>query len=379
MAWIVALLVGLMGGERVDPGPCSDGGWGAIPAGDVVHVRIDGTDDGDGSADAPLRTLAAAVDLAGRRDALNRVIGVGPGIFPTDPIMVDETQVGVTLAGCGVGSTLLAATDHTEPLVSFAGGSAGGLAGLALLGGAVGVEITDGAVALLSDIQISGAFGPGVLVDQATVEIDGVMVLPPSPDAECGYGLSVTAGVARGEELMVVGALGLGIFLQDAVLSMDLVDVALTVMDPGAQLGRGLHAQDSFVSVRSGAFSGNVDASLFIDDSWADLQGIVIDITGAGVVGDVLTGDGLVVVDDGTRRVRLLSSRVIGSPRAAVLLDGASMLASDTIVEGTGLELLVGAPFGLQNGARLIGGDSDLGAALDSPLPYVRIDPVCGV
>lgn len=378
MAWLLALLVGLLGGERAGEGPCSDGGWGSIPGGEVVHVRADGDDRNVGTPEAPLRTLEEALERLRARDYDGRVIGVGPGVFPIAPVSMGEGDEGLTFTGCG-SETILASLDDTRPVFSLTDGAAGTLAGVSLLGGSTGVQVTDGSFAYLSSVEIGDAAGPGIQVDEAYLQVDNVLVLPPTADASCGYGLAATGSWIRGESLTIVGAHELGVWVEDSRVRVDLLDVALTEPAVDGVLGRGLYSADSEVSITSGAFSANKDASLFFNDSWADLKGIVIDITGAGFVGDYSTGDGIVVVDSGSRAVRLSSSRIEGSARAALLLDGANVMAIDTELGEAGLEDELGMPVALQNGGVLFGDDPDLGGEPAEPLPYVDIAPDCSL
>ena len=71
---------------------CGAGDWGFITDPDnSIHVRVGGSDEhGDGSAANPLATLGAALVLSRDRSD-NKRIAVGPGEFPTNLNIVDNT------------------------------------------------------------------------------------------------------------------------------------------------------------------------------------------------------------------------------------------------------------------------------------------------
>ncbi len=79
------------------PPSCSTGTWGELPVDEsTVYVDTAAADGGDGSADAPLRSVQAGLDLAGSRGG--GLVAVAAGTYP-ELLTMGTDQAGVDLAG----------------------------------------------------------------------------------------------------------------------------------------------------------------------------------------------------------------------------------------------------------------------------------------
>ena len=91
----------------------------------------------------------------------------------------------------------------------------------------------------------------------------------------------------------MAGATAVGIFADASDLLVDGSFVFDTSPDATGRWGRAIHTQNSTTTVRHAYLSGSSDASIFLlNPKGGSIQGVVIDITGAGIVG---TGDGIAV------------------------------------------------------------------------------------
>ena len=124
------------------PPPCADGGWGAIgdPA-DTIDVQPGGDDTNDGSAEAPLLTLSAALDAA--RNGTPR-IGVGAGTFEATLDLV-ESDAGLEIVGCSPDETILVPDVEGEPQIKVTAAVDITIASLTLSGGDRGLWVWGGA------------------------------------------------------------------------------------------------------------------------------------------------------------------------------------------------------------------------------------------
>lgn len=347
-------------------GPCADGGWGHIdPNGVNIHVRADGSDTGgDGSAEHPFASIEQALKITRTLPAAQRHIAVGPGQFSTHLLLDRSTDAGLVIQGCGADSVLVGSSQ--TPVVDIATSGAVSLAGFALTGGQGALTVRNGS-ATIDSVGISQSAGIGLVVSGSgtSAELSDVTVSD-TQGGGCGWGASFTDATVRWSGGGVVNATGLGIYADNADISLTDVDVADTSTLADGTLGRGLHAQYSSVEINGGSWPGNHDTSIFLLDPRDSLiSNVIIIFPGAGVIiifpgaGFVSTGDGIVVKStDGSSSVDVFDNTILGAPRAGILIDGAEVTMSGNQADGTGLYDTWGSHFYAQHGADVSGPDS---------------------
>lgn len=347
-------------------GPCSDGGWGHIDSvSPAVHVRAGGDDlAGDGTEARPFATLARALQATRALPASARRIAVGPGSFAGGLTLDQASDNGLVVQGCGPDETLLAG-GGSAPVLDVSAAGAVALAGLGLTGGVDALTIRGGASATVDAVEISNTSGRGLVVQGATTVASLTDVTIRDVQASsCGAGASIVGATVDWTRGGVEQAEGLGIFADEADLTLVDVDVADTAPAFDDTLGRGLHAQYSRVSVDGGQYTGNRDASIYLLDvlNGSSIFGVVITLPGAGVVitlpgaGRADTGEGIVVKSTGAGgSVELVGNTIDGAPRAAILVDGAEVEMSGNTASDTGLYDTYGAHFFAQHDADIVG------------------------
>jgi hypothetical protein len=195
-------LLAACGGEGGTGGdPCT--AWPEAPAGAVVHVSACGDDGGDGSVDAPFRTLGPALASA----AAGATIVLAPGRYEGS-LVVDDA---VTIAGAGADATHLVAADGEPGIVANADLT---LRGVAVEGATVAGVWLRGAEATLEDCAVRGTrasadgeFGFGVLA----VEESALTMTRCALTENAGPGLLVHTGQATVDAAVVSDNGGAGI------------------------------------------------------------------------------------------------------------------------------------------------------------------------
>lgn len=377
---MLSLLLACTGPDKPDPDvpaatPCTTGSWGDVDeaeAAAAVHVRAEGSDDGDGSEAAPFATFAAAMV-----DAPTRVL-VGPGTF--DALRV-ESDAEVT--GCGAESVI--ATDG--PGVRIDGGTVT-VSGFRVEGANPGVWTWQGADVALSSLSVEDATGPGVVLEGAvthatldTIEVEGAG----------GYGLAIQDATVEGGDVTITGATDLGVLVDglDAVVTLDGLAVSALVAGTSGE-ARGVQVQHF-----SAATLANVTISDAIGAGVVGLQAVTLSLENVRIENTTAGsgyGDGLVMLhgtadedyDQPYFELTTAGLTVSGAARAGVLLSGNGLLGrllSATISAdydpGSGMPLTQGGP--------ALSNDTvptyDLDATGESlpidadPAPLVYVDP----
>lgn len=342
------------------PPPCADGGWGAIgdPA-DTIHVQAGGDDTNDGSAQAPLLTVSAAIDAA--RDGTPR-IGIGPGSFEAALDLL-ETDGGLVVVGCSPEETILVPEVEGEPQIKVTAALDVEIGSLTLSGGDRGLWVWGGAAAsashvVIDDGQWSGFVvdGPFTLLDLEDVSVTGTR----SVGGVGGYGGEIDGAVVTWTGGGAWGNTAVGVVVsgETADLQLSNVEIADTLPADDGAFGRGVQVQE-YASARLSdtVLSNNHDAGLFslLGDDLV-LERVTVDQTAGGAVG----GDGIVVtgVDAGGRQldpatfVVTLDDNVVTDPaRAGIVLERVTATVSGNQVTG-GVQGLVS-----QEGAVVSGPD----------------------
>ena len=159
-----------------DEGPCMDDGWGAVedPKG-AVHVRTDGDDTtGTGTVVAPFHSLSRALDETRARDAEQRIVAIGPGVFPTSELLASPHDHGLQILGCGPEETVLDGEGADDPVLDFNLNGDFRLAGVSLRDARTPLTIRGNSVVDLRRVSVSDARGAGVFIDGFGTLVDSV-------------------------------------------------------------------------------------------------------------------------------------------------------------------------------------------------------------
>lgn len=340
-----------------DAGPCADGGWGyVVDPEQAVHVREDGSAEGDGSRDAPVSSLAEAITLA-RARGTEQEIAFGPGSFPTAraPLQSDAggglSDEGLAIHGCGPDETRLVADWDDEPLIQLVEVEGFQLAGLTLSGGRLTLLASGGASMTLTDLVVTDATLAGIDMEGGDHVLDDVFVrdvlVEPLSDVDVGFGILAHNATVTMRGGGVHNATTLGFFADGADLTLTDVVVEDTRPSPDGTFGRGVQLQGfTNADIRGGRIADNADAGVFSVLSYQlDIQGVEVSGVSAGGVPDTsdTTGDGIVLTrGEGSPNVEgftatLADNHLSGYSRAGVLIDGMPTTLGENTLSADGL------------------------------------------
>ncbi|MBO6936337.1 MAG: hypothetical protein JJ863_15305 [Deltaproteobacteria bacterium] len=242
-----------------------------LPASGVLFVAPGGS--GDGSRAAPFGSIRNAMSGA----APGTIVALAKGRYPERVTM----RPGVTLRGACAAETVL-----EQPAMA------------SLSNMAIRSSVADAAVADLSIVDVSGA---GVVVDDGTLRLEGVVV-----DSATSYGVLVGGGSLTVDQLLVIGtradssgAAGFGIAVQGAVAVIEDVVVernqvfGLTVVGASNVTARRLVARAQVPSAdTSTGIAVEGPATLDAEDVFIEeARSVAVGVSAGGVA----TFDGLVV------------------------------------------------------------------------------------
>lgn len=387
--------------EEIAP-PCAGESWGLIdPAGveAAIHVRASGSDDGDGSLEAPLLTLGAAVELARQRDAADRRIAVGPGTFPANLDLEAEDldgkgDDGLVIEGCSIDETIVEAADGARPVLRATEAADLRLEGMTLQGGRRTLWFWGGATASIETVLVTGGSRQGIIIEggdtllpdepTTTVELTEVevrdVVTESGGDGDVGYGIYVASAVLEMTGGGVKDCGVVGIYGHQAEMTLTGVAVTGTAADGDGYLGRGIHLQELSEAVLTDCtLEGNADAGLFsLRSLWVELDGLTVDATTAAELPDDpgQSGDGIVLtvgdqaLDPALLVCTLADNEVTASARSGILIEGVSADLQGNVA-GADNGLSVGGTAILVQGDSIVTG-TDAWAAPPSELAVYR-------
>ncbi len=312
-------------------------------------------------------------------------IAVGPGEFSTRVLADSASAPGpVHIEGCSRQETVLSAKNPLAPIVDVRG-SVLSLRGVDLVGGRRGIFVRNGArfsgARLASHDATRNAF---LASTGSEISLNDVKIVHPRPDSGFGgWGVGLQNASADLRNLDVDRAYQAAVFADASSLQLTDSKIHDTQSLGEDGLGRGIHAQrNSWVSITDTDFTNNKDTAIFgLDLAYLNVNGILIDITGAGYQTDdagngiliditgaglVTTGGGDGIVLSGVTRMWdaiIADSVVTGSERAGIVLDGVEALVENTETWGNGLS---------------IGGTSIVqqsNAVVDSDVPTATVNP----
>ncbi|MCK6507359.1 hypothetical protein L6R53_28985 [Myxococcota bacterium] len=365
------------GGTSSAAPPCAGETWGFIDADRVdqaIHVRTDGSDDGDGSLSAPVQSLAAALALS-RAEGGARRLAIGPGEFEAQlDLSFELGDEGLVIEGCGPTEVRLLAAAADEAVLRVTEATGVVLEGFAIEGGQRSLWFWREAEVTLDAVEVFGASRAGVVIDGSNTGLTAtdLVVDDVSADADgLGFGILIQAAQVSLVGGRVSAATRVGILIDDEDALVDLVDVEVsnTAQGEDGSLGRGVQVQGQAEARLSGlTLRDNADAAVFVLASyWVELEALdVQDTAHAEVPGvDAEAGDGIVVSQGdlgeavSSFRASVVDSSVTGSARAGIVLDGVTASAlSGNLLSDNGY-----APV---EGAVLAQGGADVTAAVDT-------------
>ncbi|MFH1463472.1 MAG: right-handed parallel beta-helix repeat-containing protein [Pseudomonadota bacterium] len=294
----------LADGDVCVPEACGVGTWGALEVdGGTVYVSAAADEGGDGSAEAPLRSIQAGLELAGERGG--GLVAVAAGSYPENLVMTSD-HAGVHLAGrcrelvvldASVGGDGTAGIDLDTRFaeVEVSGVSVVGSGWVGVLVGSGVARLVDlsveksayyGIVAYQSDalvptsLAIEGAEvaeneTAGITIQDAKTQVivQDTLVRDSLPDGHggTGHGIGVSSGatlVAEGVEIS--GNTMVGIAAQDPGTQLTLRGslVRDTVPAGSGQVGYGLEVHNGATLEAWGVeVSGNTMAGIVAQDA----------------------------------------------------------------------------------------------------------------
>ncbi len=289
-------------GECV-PEACGTGSWGDLPVdASTVHVDASAPDDGDGSAEAPLRSIQPALDLAGSRGG--GLVAVAAGTY-AETLEFTTDHAGVHLAGRCRELVILDASvgdEGTSGIGIDTWHSEAEVSGLGVVGASfVGVLVGSGEVRLV-DLSVEGSGYTGITAYRASTmapailevegcalvrnAVTGVMAIEPgtevvlldttirdtlvSGDVAHGLGIDVYGGATlTAERCEVVGSTVGGVVAFDPGTVVALVDTTVrgTFPDGDGEYGYGINAHSGAALTAEGCeLVGNTGQGVLAGD-----------------------------------------------------------------------------------------------------------------
>ena len=322
--------VGCADGEQLDldgvtcvPQECGVGTWGDIGRGawdgPVAHVAAHGSDDGDGTEEGPFQRIEDGI--AAVRGGGGGLVAVGDGTWHTS-LLLGEADSGLVLAGRCAALTVIDGSEDDDAPVIDVGGGAVTVLGMTLTGGTAGARAYPRPASATIDLGLGsmalrGNHEVGLLVAGAATSVvaDRVEV---SGTEHGGFGTYVgginvvMGGLLSGVDLRVEGNGAAGVRVSGEGSRAELIDTEVRdtgTFDDGS-MGWGVYAE--------------LEASL-----WA--SGLVVE--GNHQIGVAAFQSGTVVeLESSVVRGTWIEDGELGF--GLEVADGASMIATDVVVEG---------------------------------------------
>lgn len=384
-------------------GPC-EAVWGPVPSGGRLYVDSAADAGGDGSLNAPFRTLEdalgtgdAAVDAPeAARSSGVRSIALADGDYAGHFLLSGDTDAwqdsGLEVVGCGEGTAFdgvvesVDGVDVLQPVFDITGESTSAISirDLLIRGGRRPITIrggagADGAIGV-HRVTVRDAVRVGVLVDGLLTRAELIDVTVDGVDVEGGIGWGVAvqtrawvsdelAGPTVLDRLTVGGASGVGVLVDGGWVDFNGCDVSGTAAVEGV-LGRGIQLQNRSAGVLADVESdGNGDAALFIHKPGRDAGPVEVvrgrfsgtaasQTPDGGVAADgIVIGQGADQQPVGTFQVTLSAVSIEGNPRANLLADRVTVVVDGVdgiLADGTKLPVVA------QHGASISGIDAEV-------------------
>ncbi len=251
------------------PEACGTGTWGALPVDDsTVYADASAGDGGDGSMDAPFRSIQPALDLVGSRGG--GLVAVAAGTY-TENLELASEHAGVHLAG------------RCRELVIL--DASGG--GVEVPGIAVGIGYSEAEIAGLT---IRGGYDWGLEMSTGVVSLHDVDVIDSEAPGILAYRVGMAGTELTMERVRVLGRGEIGIAAMSSGTELSLRDCRIEGLLPGPQgfAWSALWAMD-------GAWLTAEDCSM-LDNSttgaWAQGEGTELDLDACYIDGTLPRDDG---------------------------------------------------------------------------------------
>ncbi len=372
-------------GDDCVPEACGAGIWGDLPVGDGdVYVSVEAADGGDGSVDAPLRSIQAGLDLAGARGG--GLVAVAAGSYP-ETLELTADHAGVHLAGrcrdlvtldVGVGDETTAGIFIEVVYAEVE------LSGLSVVGSSYyGLWMRSGSVRLVDSVVVgSASFGiagdRGSLTAPTVLELEGCEIVESTSvgllaleagtqislvdtvvrdtrsdgNGLGGYGVQVYLGAevaTEGGE--IAGNASAGVFAVGSGSRITLADTVVrdTRPDGDGDYGFGLQAKDGAVLEADGCdILENAASGIMASDAGTGVALVNTTVRDTLPDGGGDGGFGIGIIDGATLRVE--GCVVAGNMAVGIGVEDSGTLATleDTLVRDTRSNTEGDGGFGIQ-------------------------------
>ncbi len=379
----------LLDGDQCVPEACGTGTWGELPVdATTIHVDIEADEGGDGSTEAPLRSIQAALDLWAQRG--EGLVAVAAGSYP-EALVLGSDHADLKLAGrCRELVTLDASVAGAQSVgIDIDGRFAQmELSSLSVVGaGSVGVKVRSGEVRL-AGVAVRDGLHHGVTANQgnelapAILGLEGCEIADnvsvgvaawdtgteitlvdtvirdtrPDEDGNYGQGIQLADGATlRAQGCELIGNTAYGALVLDTGSELTLVNTVVrdTLLNAAGERGYGVRIIDGAALATEGCqLAGNSSAgiSAFDDGTEVSLMDTVILQTQPNG-----TGDGGYGIDAGEgARVELEDCELVGNTGSGISAyhTGTLIALGDSSIAGT----LAGPSLGLGMGAYVSAG-----------------------
>lgn len=361
------------------PEACGIGTWGTIE-GATVFVDLAAADGGDGSQDAPFRSIQEGADAAG--DAGGGVVAVAAGTY-AENLVLEGSHDGVEIAGRCAELVVVDGSGGGDDQSSVELSSRSAevvLRGLTVTGGPyVGVVAWAGTLRV-SDAVITGNsfIGVAAVGDGANVELVGTTVSDTHmrEDGIGGRGIHVQDGATlRAEECLVIGNHEVGVLAANGGSLVELMDTTIsdTQMVEDGTFGRGIHVEEgATIQAEACTVTGNHDIGVFARNVGTTVELTQSTVSNTRMIEDGTGGRGIVVQDGATLRADVCTvsgNHEVGvyalDAATTVELVGTSISDTQTMEDGTsGVGIYVGAGAELRAEACTVSGNHEAGVAV---------------
>ncbi len=342
-------------------GPCAEGDWGDIgpPVDGWLHVSaLSGNDaSADGTVDHPFATVATAVGVAATLPAgSDRVVVLWPGEYDAAVSLLpgEGWDDPVAFLGCSPLESVLLAADPFAPVLDLAVAQVVAVRGVGFVGGTAALTARDGVHLTTERVGVAGSREVGIAAIGSETEVETRHTFIDVPAADgCGWGIGSWGAETVLRETAVSGARGVAVFAEGGSIEIEGGSLVATTPDLNSRYGRAIHAQYADVTIGWTTISDSTDAAIFLLDPLdAVIKGVIIDITGAGVVGGESTGDAIVIVGGGGGKYKVKDSWIYDSARSSLVIEAAGVELSGNTFVGAGIEPVLGyGAFGQGGGA----------------------------
>lgn len=332
----------VLDGEQCVPAACGVGPWGSLPE-QAVHVSAGAAPGGDGTREAPLQTIADALEAAA--DGQVGIVALAAGRYP-EALALDDDHDGLSIAGRCADLVEIdgdGVTDRTATVESAISGGSAAVSGVTLTGGDFGGVFVSRGTLRLSDVVVADNVEAGLWVEgnSATLETDRVTVRGTRSNAagDQGSGAVVQGGgtlLARDTALVANRWVGLRVRGSTTEVVLEDVEIRDTVPSDNGFDGIGIAVSEgAHVRVTRGTLANNTRQGVVLDGT-----GTLVEIDDSRIEGTVpglegTMGYGLRALPSAT--ARLTNTVLDGNHSGGVVAAGAGAVVElvDCEISGT--------------------------------------------